>query len=120
MNRKARVWLWILAGFVCVALIAGVAIWRVFSVRVTVYNAAATRVENVRVSLADEEIWSGALGMGEKHTVRDFPDGEGAVEVSFAANGRTYRQQFGYVTPWLAGDYYIVVLPTFEMRAVPR
>jgi hypothetical protein len=119
MNRKKRVWLWIVSACIAAVLMAAGVAWRALSIPVTVYNAASATLENVRISLAGKEIWTGTLGPDEKHSARALPEGEGTVAISFEAEGRTFHQEFGYVTAGFGGDYTIYVLPSFEMRAVP-
>jgi hypothetical protein len=119
VNRKKRVWLWIVSACIAAVLMAAGVAWRALSIPVTVHNAASATLENVRISLAGKEIWSGTLDPGEEHTARALPEGQGAVAISFEVNGRTFHQEFGYVTLGLRGDYPISVSPSFEMRAVP-
>jgi hypothetical protein len=120
MMRRHVVWTWIVSTGVASLLIAGSLAWYFLSVAVTLYNSASATLENVRISIGSTEYWTGTLGVDEKHSIRHLPQGEGAVTISFDANGRTFRQQFGYVTLGLRGDFTIFVMPSFEMRAMPK
>jgi hypothetical protein len=116
-SNRFRNALRIALGILAIALIAGgSALFYFLESSVVVYNEAPVALTNVRVTLANQTVWTGSLAAGEKRKVYGRPDTDGTVGLSFEASGHVVRREFGYVTPGLAERHRLVILPSFDVK----
>ncbi len=86
---------------------------------VSLRNESNATLTDVRIALADTEIWTGRMAPDEEKSARGRPAGDGAVRISFQAQGRSFRGTFGRVAAHVGDDYDFVVTPDFEIRPTP-